>query len=90
MKLLIHDLKDEEVKEVFPSVLEDIKIISDDGTIHACIGCFGCWVKTPAACIIRDKYGDMGEYLSKCQELIIISKCFYGEFSPFIKNVVIG
>lgn len=88
MKLLIHDLKDEEAKEIFPSVLEDIKIISDDGTIHTCIGCFGCWVKTPAACIIRDKYGDMGEYLSKCQELIIVSKCFYGGFSPFIKNVM--
>ena len=49
---------------------------------------FGCWIKTPAVCIIRDKYGDMGEYLSKCKKLIIISKCCYGGFSPFVKNVL--
>lgn len=46
------------------------------------------WVKTPAACVIRDKYGDMGEYLSKSDELVIISECCYGGFSPFVKNVL--
>lgn len=30
----------------------------------------------------------MGEYLSKCNEVIIISKCCYGGFSPFVKNVL--
>jgi len=38
--------------------------------------------------VIRDKYGDMGELISKCSEVIIISKCFYGGFSPFVKNVL--
>lgn len=38
--------------------------------------------------MIRDKYGDMGELISKCSEVIIISKCFYGGFSPFVKNVL--
>ncbi len=88
MKLLIHDLENKEFKKIFPNQLDDTIIISDDGTIHHCIGCFGCWIKTPAACVIRDKYGDMGEYLSKCQEVILISKCCYGGFSPFVKNVL--
>ncbi len=88
MKLLIHDLENKEFKKIFPNQLDDTIIISDDGTIHHCIGCFGCWIKTPGACIIRDKYGDMGEYLSKCQEVILISKCCYGGFSPFVKNVL--
>ncbi len=74
MKLLIHDLESKDFKKIFPNQLDDTIIISDDGTIHHCIGCFGCWIKTPAACVIRDKYGDMGEYLSKCQEVILISK----------------
>jgi len=26
--------------------------------------------------------------LSKCQEVILISKCCYGGFSPFVKNVL--
>ncbi|WP_315120505.1 flavodoxin family protein [uncultured Clostridium sp.] len=88
MKLFIHDLEANDFEKLFPNSLDDTMIISDDGKIHHCIGCFGCWIKTPAACIIRDKYGDMGEYLSKCKELIIISKCRYGEFSPFVKNVL--
>jgi len=88
MKLLIHDLESKDFKELFPNHLDDTMVISDDGTIHHCIGCFGCWIKTPAACVIRDKYGDMGEYLSKCKEIIIISKCYYGGFSPFVKNVL--
>ena len=88
MRLIIHDLKSEEFEKLFPNGLEDTSVISDDGSIHNCIGCFGCWLKTPGACVIRDKYGDMGEYLSKCDEVIIISECVYGGFSPFVKNVV--
>jgi len=88
MKLLIHDLEEENFKGILPSTIDNVKIISADNTIHNCIGCFGCWIKTPGACVIRDKYGDMGEYLSKCDDVIIISKCFYGGFSPFIKNVM--
>lgn len=88
MKLLIHDLEEEKFKEIFPNTGENATIVSDDGTMHHCIGCFGCWIKTPGTCVIRDKYGDMGEQLSKCDEVIIISKCFYGGFSPFIKNVM--
>lgn len=88
MKLLIHDLEIKDFQKLFPNSLDELITISNDSTIHHCIGCFGCWVKTPAACIIRDKYGDMGEYLSKCKEIIIISKCCYGGFSPFVKNVL--
>lgn len=88
MKLIIHDLITQDFQKHFPDLQESAMVISNDGMIHHCIGCFGCWVKTPAACVIRDKYGDMGEYLSKCNEIIIISKCLYGGFSPFVKNVL--
>ena len=88
MKLLIHDLENKDFQKLFPNPLDETMVISDDGTIHHCIGCFGCWINTPAACVIRDKYGDMGEYLSKCKEVIIISKCCYGGFSPFVKNIL--
>jgi multimeric flavodoxin WrbA len=87
MKLIVHDLTEEQAEPIFPQNA-DTRIIGDDGTIHHCIGCFGCWVKTPAQCVIRDKYGDMGELLSKCDELVLVSKCCYGGFSPFVKNVI--
>lgn len=88
MRLLIHDLENEDFQKLFSDLSDETMVISDDGSIHHCIGCFGCWIKTPAACVIRDKYGDMGEYLSKCKDVIIISKCCYGGFSPFVKNVL--
>ncbi|NMB00584.1 MAG: flavodoxin family protein [Firmicutes bacterium] len=88
MRLIIHDLSKQDFEKLFPEPLERTMVIADDSTIRHCLGCFGCWVKTPAACIIRDKYGDMGEHLSKCKEVLIISECFYGGFSPFVKNVL--
>lgn len=88
MKLLIHDLGKEAFSSDMQTSVDGKKIISEDSEIHNCIGCFGCWIKTPAVCVIRDKYGDMGEILSKCDTVTIISKCFYGGFSPFIKNVM--
>ena len=88
MRLLIHDLNKEEFDKIFPKLGDETKVISHDSPIRHCIGCFGCWVKTPGACVIRDEYGDMGENLSKCSEVIIVSKCCYGGFSPFVKNVL--
>ena len=48
------------------------------------------WVlgKNPRVCVIKDKYQNMGELLSKADEVIIVSRCFYGGFSPFVKNVM--
>lgn len=88
MRLLIHDLDNEDFQKLFSDLSSETMVISDNESIHNCIGCFGCWIKTPATCVIRDKYGDMGEYLSKCKDVIIISKCCYGGFSPFIKCVL--
>lgn len=88
MRLIIHDLRNDEFQSIFPDLTAENTVISDDGSIHHCIGCFGCWIKTPAACVIRDRYGDMGEHISKCKEIIIISRCCYGGFSPFVKNVM--
>lgn len=88
MRLLIHDLSKEAFNGAFPAKIDGMKIVSDDGSIHQCIGCFGCWIKTPGTCVIKDKYQDMGEMFSKSDEIIIISKCFYGGYSPSVKNIL--
>ena len=88
MKLLVHDLTEKEFKKIFSAVPRDIVILSQSQRIHPCIGCFGCWVNTPAYCIIRDDYQQLGDVFSKVSELILISKCCYGGFSPFVKNVL--
>ncbi|MCI8826858.1 MAG: flavodoxin family protein [Lachnospiraceae bacterium] len=88
MNILIHDLSDEQFQELFPKANNDIYIISDTETIRHCIGCFGCWIKTPGKCVLKDGYDNMGELLSRSEKLTIISQCFYGCYSPFVKNVL--
>ena len=87
MTLIIHDLPQDAAAELFGK-MTDTHIISDDRTIRNCVGCFGCWIKTPGQCIIRDAYGDMGRLLSRCDELLIVSRCIYGSYSPFVKSVL--
>jgi len=36
----------------------EITVKELDKTLHYCIGCFGCWLKTPGECAIHD---DMAE-----------------------------
>ena len=66
---------------------EDILVNACD--IHRyCIGCFGCWLKTPGKCIIKDGFEDMGKLLSQVNEFILISKATFGSYSSAVKNVL--
>lgn len=88
MKVLIHDLDENKLHSLFPTISEEVKIISKKNEIKKCIGCFDCWLKTPGECVIKDGYGNTGKLLSESEELIIISRICYGGFSPFVKNVL--
>lgn len=87
MRLIIHDLTQEEFKGLNIDKGEAI-IISDNGNIHNCIGCFGCWLKTPGQCVIKDSYMSVAKSFAASSEVLIISKCCYGSYSPFVKNVL--
>ena len=85
MKIIITDLK----KLNLP-IEGEYRIISpnDRADIKNCIGCFGCWMKTPGKCVIHDGFESTGGYLGSCSELIFISRCSYGSLSPFVKSVL--
>ncbi len=91
MKLIIHDLD----KNLNSNILKwlnlnnkQTKIICENDKIHHCIGCFGCWIKTPGQCVLKDSFNNMGELMAGSNELIIISKCKYGTYSPFVRNIL--
>lgn len=82
MKLIITDIEDFHIP-----VEGEYQVIKPQGKLHPCIGCFGCWVKTPGTCVIHDGYERTGHEMGKCTELILISRCYYGSVSPFVKMV---
>lgn len=82
MKLIITDIENFNIP-----VEGEYKVIKPQGEIRHCIGCFGCWVKTPGKCVIHDGYEGTGIDMGKCTELIMISRCCYGSVSPFVKMV---
>ena len=60
MKLIITDIEDFHLPVKGPH-----KIIKPQTDIRHCIGCFGCWVKTPGQCVIHDGYENTGIDMSK-------------------------
>lgn len=87
MKLLIHDLNDGDWNKISHKY-QGYNIISNNGSIRPCIGCFGCWDKDPGKCIIHDGYENMGHLIHHADEVVIISRYTWGGFSSFVKNVL--
>ena len=63
------------------------KIYKNDFDMRHCIGCFGCWLKTPGECLFKDGSAAFAKDFGRCSELVIISRCVYGCVSPFIKKL---
>lgn len=90
MKLILHDLNEEQLKiSGFDSLPKDTyQFVNSLEIDKYCIGCFGCWLKTPGTCVIKDKFQHMGELLSVVDELIIVTKATFGSYSSSVKNVL--
>ena len=87
MEIIIHDLPEEKLKKIYKNT-DNTLIITNNKKIKNCMGCFYCWIKTPGECRIKDGYDNLAELYSKAEKIIIISRCCYGSYSPFIKNIL--
>ncbi|MCR5556642.1 MAG: hypothetical protein K6F75_03665 [Butyrivibrio sp.] len=87
MNLLIHDLNEEEWNKI-ASNYKGWKVVSDNGKISPCVGCFGCWFRGAGECVIKDGYEHMGELIHEADEVVIMSRYTYGGCSGFVKNVL--
>ena len=41
--------------------------------VAGCLGCFGCWVKTPGRCVIQDRASLLPGLMKECQHYLILS-----------------
>ena len=85
MKVIVHDL-DPQYDEMINSRCDHV--LAADGKYAPCQGCFGCWTKHPAECFMKDKLRQACRIIGHADELVIITKNLYGEYSPAVKNVL--
>ncbi len=86
-RLVIHDLSEKTFNDLGLN-LENTEVIVADGRYAPCQGCFGCWLKTPGKCVMKDALQDIGTKLARSNEVLFISQNCYGGFSPSIKNIL--
>ena len=85
MKVIVHDLGRE-----YDSLLKAKcdHMIAADRKYAPCQGCFGCWTRHPAECYIKDKLHQACRVIGQADELVIVTRNLYGEYSPAVKNVL--
>ncbi len=57
-------------------------------TIAPCLGCFGCWVKTPGECVIDDDGRSVARAAARCDLLVYFTPVTFGGFSSELKKAV--
>ena len=85
MKLILSDKFLDIPKDLCPETevidLSQMKIAS-------CLGCFGCWIKTPGRCVIRDDAVRVYPLIAKSQKIIYVSKVKYGGYGQVMKTML--
>lgn len=68
---------------------DQIKVIDLSALkIHNCVGCFGCWTKTPGRCVIRDDAVTVYPLIAQSDHVIYVSRIKYGGYDTVMKTML--
>ena len=67
--------------EVEPFVLRDLQIAF-------CIGCFGCWERTPGECLVDDAGRDVARAMMRGDLVVYLTPVTFGGYSSQLKKAV--
>ncbi len=56
--------------------------------IANCVGCFGCWTKTPGRCVIRDDAVKVYPRIAASDRILYISRLRYGGYDTIMKTML--
>ena len=56
--------------------------------IANCIGCFGCWTKTPGKCVIRDDATQVYPVIAQSRKVIYVSRIRFGTYDTIMKTML--
>lgn len=53
-----------------------------------CMGCFGCWVKTPGECVIQDAMTDINRGTMASDVVVYLTPIVFGQYSANMKTAL--
>ena len=56
--------------------------------LDTCIGFFGCWLKTPGQCILKDEGSEIAKAVARSDLLILLSPVTFGGYSFHLKKML--
>ena len=56
--------------------------------ITNCVGCYGCWTKTPGKCVIRDDAVKVYPLIAESDAVIYVSRLRYGGYDTLMKTML--
>ena len=56
--------------------------------IANCVGCFGCWTKTPGKCVIRDDAVGVYPRIAASDRVLYVSRVKYGSYDTVMKTML--
>lgn len=59
-----------------------------EGDLASCLGCFGCWIKTPGKCVIKDSMTKINESYAKSDYVLYLTPVIFGQYSANIKDAL--
>lgn len=85
MNLILSDRSFDSFKQRYPTIsFIDLSKLN----ISNCIGCFGCWTKTPGKCVIRDDAVQVYPQIAASDRILYISKIKYGGYDSVMKTML--
>ncbi|MGA3059275.1 MAG: flavodoxin family protein [Candidatus Bathyarchaeia archaeon] len=56
--------------------------------IAYCLGCFGCWLKTPGECVIKDAGHDLARKVIESDVVFLLTSVTFGMYSSELKKAM--
>jgi multimeric flavodoxin WrbA len=56
--------------------------------IASCLGCFGCWLKTPGECVIHDAGGNLPKKVIQSDIVFLLTPVTFGMYSSELKKAM--
>ena len=63
-------------------------IILRNEKIASCLGCFGCWLKTPGECVIKDAGKDLPRKVIQRDIVFLLTSITFGMYSSELKKAL--